>query len=71
MSKRSLIDIARWIALLAVLVVLLFPLFWIISSSLKARGEFFTRPPVWLPAHPEWFNYPDSLPTGRNEGANG
>ena len=68
MSKRSLIDIARWIALLAVLVVLLFPLFWIISSSLKARGEFFTRPPVWMPAHPEWLNYPDSLRRGGMKG---
>jgi multiple sugar transport system permease protein len=68
MSRRSLIDTARWIAILAVLVVLLFPLFWIISSSLKARGEFFTRPPVWLPAHAEWFNYPDALQRGGMKG---
>jgi multiple sugar transport system permease protein len=68
MSKRSLVHIARWVALLGVLVVLLFPLFWIIASSLKARGEFFTRPPVWIPSHPEWSNYPDSLQRGGMKG---
>jgi multiple sugar transport system permease protein len=67
-SKRSLMGLLRWIALLGVLVILMFPLFWIIASSLKARGEFFTRPPVWVPANPEWLNYPDSLSHGATKG---
>jgi multiple sugar transport system permease protein len=68
MSKRSLASIIRWLVLLGVLAVFLFPLFWIIASSLKARGEFFTRPPVWVPSHPEWSNYPDSLSRGAGKG---
>src|SRR5258707_3535680 len=68
MSKRSLVELLRWIAILVVLAVLLFPLFWIIASSLKARGEFFPRPPVWVPANPEWLNYPDSLRRGGMKG---
>ena len=54
--------------MICVLVVFLFPLFWIIAGSLKARGEFFTRPPVWIPSHPEWLNYPDSLSRGATKG---
>src|SRR5258708_30433096 len=68
MLKRSLVELLRWIAILVVLAVLLFPLFWIIASSLKARGEFFTRPPVWIPSNPEWLNYPDSLRRGGLKG---
>src|SRR6201993_3589236 len=68
MPKRFLLGSLKWLALLGVLIVFLFPLFWIISSSLKARGEFFTRPPVWVPAHPEWFNYPDALQRGGMKG---
>src|SRR5215831_4512192 len=68
MSKRSVIDLLKWLAIFAVLIVLLFPIFWIIASSLKARGEFFTRPPVWVPANPEWLNYPDSLGRGALKG---
>jgi len=68
LSKRFLFDSLRWIALLGILIVFLFPLFWIISSSLKARGEFFTRPPIWIPSHAEWSNYPDSLGRGASKG---
>src|ERR1700745_805834 len=68
MSKRLVIDLLKWLAIFAVLIVLLFPIFWIIASSLKARGEFFTRPPVWVPANPEWLNYPDSLRRGGMKG---
>src|ERR1700693_1268556 len=68
MSKRFVIDLLKWLAILVVLIVLIFPLFWIIASSLKARGEFFTRPPVWVPANLEWLNYPDSLRRGGMKG---
>src|SRR3984893_9201040 len=68
MRQRFLFGSLRWIALIAILILFLFPLFWIISSSLKARGEFFTRPPIWIPSHAEWSNYPDSLGRGAAKG---
>src|ERR1700752_876546 len=68
MSRRFTVELLKWLALLVVLLIFLFPLFWIISSSLKARGEFFTRPPIWIPSHAEWSNYPDSLGRGASKG---
>jgi multiple sugar transport system permease protein len=66
--KRLILNLLKWAALLAFVALFLFPFFWIVSSSLKARGEFFTRPPVWLPAHLDWSNYPDSLRRGALKG---
>ena len=68
MSKRVLLNFLKWGALMAFVVLFLFPFFWIVASSLKSRGEFFTRPPVWFPAHLDWSNYPDSLGRGALKG---
>lgn len=43
--------------LLVVLILFLFPFFWMISSSLKTLGEVSTFPPPILPAVPQWANY--------------
>ena len=66
--RRSIRDTLKWSALILFLIVLLFPFFWIVASSLKSRGEFFARPPVWLPATPIWGNYPDALAKGGMKG---
>ena len=68
MVKRVSLNFLKWGALIGFVVLFLFPFFWIVSSSLKGRGEFFTRPPVWLPAHLDWSNYPDSLRRGAMKG---
>lgn len=53
------------IAIYAVLVlgslIMLMPLFWMASSSLKANYDVFTFPPVWVPQPPQWANYPAAL----------
>jgi ABC-type glycerol-3-phosphate transport system permease component len=38
-----------------------FPLLWMISTSLKDESEVFTLPPIWIPAVIRWSNYPESL----------
>lgn len=43
--------------LLAGSVVMLLPFLWMLSTSLKAPGEIFTSPSVWIPARPMWENY--------------
>jgi multiple sugar transport system permease protein len=50
------------------LVVILFPLAWMISTSLKTRLEVLKLPPNWIPAVPQWDNYRVALtvnPFGR------
>ncbi|MHB0877085.1 MAG: carbohydrate ABC transporter permease [Anaerolineae bacterium] len=38
-------------------VVLLVPLLWLLSSSLKPTGRIFVFPPEWIPNPVEWRNY--------------
>src|SRR5690348_9153351 len=42
-------------------VVFIFPLYWMVITSLKTLGEVFQVPPVWWPARLMWSNYPTSL----------
>jgi ABC-type glycerol-3-phosphate transport system permease component len=49
-------------------VIFAFPIFWTVSSSLKAPYEILSSPPVLFPAHPQWGNYArvfDRAPFGR------
>jgi len=39
--------------------ILMAPLVWLISSSLKNEGQIFTVPPQWIPNPIRWSNYPD------------
>ncbi|MEM2195148.1 MAG: carbohydrate ABC transporter permease [Candidatus Methanomethylicia archaeon] len=41
--------ISGWILILIGLVLTLFPIFWIISTSLKSIGEWVTYPPIFIP----------------------
>src|SRR5690606_7610686 len=55
---------------LLLLVALLFviPVFWMLSGSLKTRGEIYTFPPQWIPLHPKFSNYVEAwhaAPFGR------
>ncbi len=42
-------------------VVVLFPLLWIISTSVKQQEEIYASPPVWISASPTGKNYLDVL----------
>jgi len=42
-------------------VVIMIPLVWMISTSLKQPGEVYLYPPVWLPNPPQWANYIEVL----------
>lgn len=39
--------------------LLMIPLVWLLSSSLKAEGQIFVMPPEWVPNPVRWSNYPD------------
>jgi ABC-type glycerol-3-phosphate transport system permease component len=37
--------------------VIMFPLAWMIATSLKQAGDVYLFPPVWIPNPPQWGNY--------------
>ncbi len=45
------------IAVLAGAVVMLTPLAWLVSTSLKPDDQLFAYPPVWIPRYLNWANY--------------
>lgn len=46
MIRRTAFNVCAWIAVL----IVAFPLFWMVVTSLKPQSELFSRPPTFLPA---------------------
>src|SRR5919202_1096886 len=66
-QDQLLTTVCTILCILGVLVVL-FPIGWMLSTSLKTRFEALQFPPSWLPKVPQWQNYHDALtakPFGR------
>lgn len=38
-------------------VIMIVPLLWMVTTSLKTKLEVFEIPPVWIPSDPQWGNY--------------
>lgn len=51
--KKGLVHIFIY----AVIISILFPLFWMIMTSFKPANEWVTYPPTWIPANPTLGNY--------------
>jgi multiple sugar transport system permease protein len=51
--------VIAYLVLSAMSVISLFPFLWMISTSLKARGQIFTWPPQLIPNPLVWDNYPN------------
>jgi multiple sugar transport system permease protein len=58
--RRYLNRTVLYIFITALAVVLLVPLFWLVSSSLKEGSHIFDQPVQWFPAVPQWKNYPEA-----------
>ena len=50
---------AKVIIIAVILVVILFPFYWLISNSLKVEQEYFAKPPVIVPSQVTIKNYVD------------
>ncbi|GAA0931461.1 carbohydrate ABC transporter permease [Kribbella koreensis] len=61
MRTRPAARAAQYVAVICYLVFLAFPLFWLLSSSLKSPREFASITPSILPKHPDLSNYTDAL----------
>jgi multiple sugar transport system permease protein len=49
---RAVGTVARYLVLVIVLVFCLFPILWVIGTSIKLPGEYMRNPPVWIPQDP-------------------
>jgi multiple sugar transport system permease protein len=61
MRTRPTTRALQYIAVLAYLIFLGFPLLWLISSSLKSPREFASVTPSILPKHVDFSNYTDAM----------
>jgi multiple sugar transport system permease protein len=55
--RRFLGAVATYTVLIALSIFFMIPLFWMLSTSLKARWDVFVYPPQWIPPHPQWQNF--------------
>jgi ABC-type glycerol-3-phosphate transport system permease component len=56
----GLLNAAGYVLLVLGAVVMLLPIFWMVSTSVKSLASVFTLPIEWWPAHPNWQNYADA-----------
>src|SRR5919199_2248402 len=62
--KRFREGMRLWLAgsiVVAGAVVMMIPLAWMISTSVKDEGEVFITPVRWIPGQVRWQNYPEAL----------
>jgi len=56
-TGRLIGTIVTYLALAGLAIVFMIPLFWMISTSLKARFEVFAYPPEIIPSNIQWGNF--------------
>lgn len=54
---RKLPGVIAYLALVAGAVLMLVPVFWMVSTSVKPLASVFALPVEWWPANPQWENY--------------
>ena len=53
-----------YLAMIAISAFALFPIYWVVITSLKPRSEIYTRTPDLWPSDPQWDQYPRVLGEG-------
>lgn len=61
--KIDVVSIASFIALVVTTFLMLLPLFFMVSTSLKSKKELLKFPPTFLPDSWEWSNYKEIFET--------
>ena len=62
--RRRLFPYLRHAVLIGWSLIVLFPIFWMVSTSFKGSGEWIAWPPHWLPHDPTLYNYQQILAVG-------
>src|SRR5438105_12048719 len=60
LTLPSLLNAAGFVLLVLGAVIMLLPIFWMVSTSVKSLANVFTLPIEWWPAQPNWRNYADA-----------
>jgi ABC-type glycerol-3-phosphate transport system permease component len=60
-QRRIIAHTIIHIILISGVVLMMIPLVWTISTSLKSPGEVFAFPPTWIPSKLMWSNYVDAV----------
>jgi multiple sugar transport system permease protein len=56
-TRRKLSSIGRHTVLIVWLLLSIFPVYWMVATSLKPQEEWFTWPPIWFSLQPTLSNY--------------
>jgi ABC-type glycerol-3-phosphate transport system permease component len=60
---ERILRVLIYLALFGGALVLMFPLYWLVSSSVKSLSDINAFPPMWIPSQLEWINYPTLFQT--------
>ncbi len=60
-SRKTSISIGSWIFVIVLVVIMLTPFAWMVSTSFKPVAEVFKWPPDWIPDAPTLQNYPQVM----------
>lgn len=63
-SKLIIINFLKYILLIVVAVIMIFPTLWIASSSIKSLADISAYPPQLIPKHIHFSNYVDAFTRG-------
>jgi len=67
-TKRVLGRAITYLVVFFIALLFMIPFFWTVSSALKHPSELYVFPPKWLPATPQWRNWPEvwrQIPFGK------
>ena len=56
-TRQRLYRVFLYTILIAACIVMLFPFFWMVSTSFKTESEALRIPPQWIPQRLQWQNY--------------
>ena len=56
-SRQKMFRVFLYVILVASCIIMLFPFFWMVSTSFKTESEALRIPPQWIPARLQWQNY--------------
>ena len=60
-TRHAVGQVATYLVVIAIVLAVLIPLFWMVSASLKTQNEVCDF--AWLPRVPQWHNYLEGLTT--------
>jgi len=59
--RKRVVTTTATILAIAGSLIILFPVAWMLSTSLKTKFGVYKMPPEWIPSDPQWINYYEAL----------